>query len=220
MLRALAEHGIRPDLVLGTSIGALNGAFIAADPGAGGSRPAGRGLGGRRARRRVPRQPRAPGGAGREVPAPTCSRTPRCATSSSVPPGDRFEDLDVRVPVRAPRASRTRAGAGSPPGELADPVIASCSVPGLFPAGARSATGTTSTAASCTRSRSAGPSRSAPPGSSCSRSAGSSSRSRRRRSPGRSARSPFEIARRHRFVHEMESVPDDVEMHVLPSGAT
>jgi NTE family protein len=30
----------------------------------------------------------------------------------------------------------------------------------------------------------------------------------------------FEIARRHRFVHEMESVPDDVEMHVLPSGAT
>ena len=33
MVRALAEHGIRPDLVLGTSIGALNGAFIAADPG-------------------------------------------------------------------------------------------------------------------------------------------------------------------------------------------
>ena len=30
----------------------------------------------------------------------------------------------------------------------------------------------------------------------------------------------FEIARRHRFVHEMESVPADVEMHVLPSGAT
>ena len=30
----------------------------------------------------------------------------------------------------------------------------------------------------------------------------------------------FEIGRRHRFVHEMESVPDDVEMHVLPSGAT
>jgi NTE family protein len=30
----------------------------------------------------------------------------------------------------------------------------------------------------------------------------------------------FEIGRRHRFVHEMETVPDDVEMHVLPSGAT
>src|SRR6202041_1987893 len=32
MLRALAQAGIRPDLVVGTSIGALNGAFVAADP--------------------------------------------------------------------------------------------------------------------------------------------------------------------------------------------
>ncbi len=29
MLRALDEHGIRPDLIVGTSVGALNGAFIA-----------------------------------------------------------------------------------------------------------------------------------------------------------------------------------------------
>ena len=32
MMRALAEAGITPDLVVGTSIGALNGAFIASDP--------------------------------------------------------------------------------------------------------------------------------------------------------------------------------------------
>lgn len=32
MLAALADAGIRPDLVLGTSIGAINGAFVAADP--------------------------------------------------------------------------------------------------------------------------------------------------------------------------------------------
>ena len=32
MLRALLEHGICPDLVVGTSIGALNGAVIAAEP--------------------------------------------------------------------------------------------------------------------------------------------------------------------------------------------
>ena len=32
MLRALLEAGITPDLVLGTSVGALNGAFLAADP--------------------------------------------------------------------------------------------------------------------------------------------------------------------------------------------
>jgi NTE family protein len=32
MLRALAEAGIHPDLILGTSVGAVNGVFVAADP--------------------------------------------------------------------------------------------------------------------------------------------------------------------------------------------
>jgi len=32
MLRALFERGIRPDLVLGTSIGAFNGALVASQP--------------------------------------------------------------------------------------------------------------------------------------------------------------------------------------------
>jgi NTE family protein len=32
MLRALSSAGIRPDLIVGTSIGAVNGAFVAADP--------------------------------------------------------------------------------------------------------------------------------------------------------------------------------------------
>lgn len=36
MLRALAEHDIRPDLILGCSVGALNGAAFAADPTAAG----------------------------------------------------------------------------------------------------------------------------------------------------------------------------------------
>lgn len=34
MLRALAERGITPDLVVGSSVGALNGVFISADPSA------------------------------------------------------------------------------------------------------------------------------------------------------------------------------------------
>lgn len=33
MLRALLEDGIRPDIVLGTSVGAVNGVFVAANPG-------------------------------------------------------------------------------------------------------------------------------------------------------------------------------------------
>lgn len=32
MLRALADAGVRPDLIVGTSVGALNGALLAADP--------------------------------------------------------------------------------------------------------------------------------------------------------------------------------------------
>src|SRR5690349_24565476 len=32
MLRALAEAGITPDVIVGTSVGAINGAFVAADP--------------------------------------------------------------------------------------------------------------------------------------------------------------------------------------------
>lgn len=32
MLKGLLEHGVRPDLIVGTSIGALNGAFVAANP--------------------------------------------------------------------------------------------------------------------------------------------------------------------------------------------
>ena len=32
MLRALLRHGVRPDLIVGTSIGAVNGVLVAADP--------------------------------------------------------------------------------------------------------------------------------------------------------------------------------------------
>lgn len=32
MLHALLERGIRPDLVIGTSVGAVNGALLASDP--------------------------------------------------------------------------------------------------------------------------------------------------------------------------------------------
>ncbi|SFE84118.1 NTE family protein [Blastococcus tunisiensis] len=33
MLQALFDRGVRPDLIVGTSVGAINGAFVAADPG-------------------------------------------------------------------------------------------------------------------------------------------------------------------------------------------
>src|SRR5207247_863425 len=41
MLRALAEAGVRPDLVVGTSTGALNAVLVAADPAGAADRPSG-----------------------------------------------------------------------------------------------------------------------------------------------------------------------------------
>lgn len=38
MLQALSEHGVTADLIVGTSVGALNGAFLASDPVGGGNR--------------------------------------------------------------------------------------------------------------------------------------------------------------------------------------
>jgi NTE family protein len=38
MLRALSEAGVRPDVIVGTSVGAINGAFMAADPAGGAAR--------------------------------------------------------------------------------------------------------------------------------------------------------------------------------------
>ena len=38
--------------------------------------------------------------------------------------------------------------------------------------------------------------------------------------PWEVARVSFEIARRHRFARELEEVPDDVEVHVLPARGT
>src|SRR3954471_11477315 len=32
MLQALFDHDVRPDLIVGTSVGAINGALVAADP--------------------------------------------------------------------------------------------------------------------------------------------------------------------------------------------
>jgi NTE family protein len=36
MLRELVRYGLRPDLVVGSSVGAINGAYFAADPSAAG----------------------------------------------------------------------------------------------------------------------------------------------------------------------------------------
>jgi NTE family protein len=218
MVRALAERGVRPDLVLGTSIGALNGAFIAADPGPEGAE-----------RLAAVWEAVVREGVFLDSPVRQAARVARYRTHllSNTPlrhlverylPVSRFEDLEVAFQCVAACIEDSSARWFSE-GDLADPVVASCSVPGLFPpvrigvhhyldgglvhsipVGRALALGATRIFV-LQVGRVEQPLR--PP-----------------TRPWEVATVAFEIARRHRFVHEMESVPDDVEMHVLPSGAT
>lgn len=217
MLRALADAGVRPRLVVGTSIGALNGAFTAADPTPEGAQ--------RLAEvwETVVRE-----GVFLDNPVRQAARVARYRTHllSNAPlrhvverhlPAARFEEL--AVPFQCVAACIEDAGGRwFSEGDLADPVVASCSVPGLFPPvriGERhyldgglvhSIPVGRAIALGATRvyvlqvGRVEQPLR--PP-----------------TRPWEVATVAFEIARRHRYVHEMESVPAGVELHVLPSGA-
>ncbi|PRY55634.1 NTE family protein [Knoellia remsis] len=217
MLRALAEQGIRPDVVLGTSIGALNGAFVAANPSVEGITA-------------LADLWRAMGSSGifLENPMRSAARIARFRTHilSSKPlrkvidehlPVDTFEELDVDFQCVA-ACIETADAQWFSSGELVDPVIASCTVPGLFPPvvidGRHYLDGGLVHSIPVGRAVQLGADRIfvlqvgrveqplTPP-----------------RRPWEVGIVAFEIGRRHRFVHEMAEIPDDVEVHVLPSGA-
>ncbi|WP_035905588.1 patatin-like phospholipase family protein [Knoellia subterranea] len=217
MLRALAEQGIRPDLVVGTSIGALNGAFVAADPSVEGIRALG-----------TVWEDVGASGIFLENPMRSAARIARFRTHllSSQPlraiidehlPVDTFEELEV--PFQCVAACIETAGSGwFSEGSLVDPVVASCTVPGLFPPveidGRHYLDGGLVHSIPVGRAVDLGADRIfvlqvgrveqplTPP-----------------RRPWEVGVVAFEIARRHRYVHEMESIPEGVEVHVLPSGA-
>ena len=136
MLRALFEHDVRPDLVLGTSVGRPQRPGRRRRPDARrrstgcwscGARSATRGDG-------VRRRPAAPGRRVRSAPAPTCTPPSRCAR--------RLErGVRRRSPSRswpwsssaAPPASSGPPSTGSPQGPVVPAVMASAAVPGLLP---------------------------------------------------------------------------------------
>ena len=135
MLRALFERDITPDLVLGTSVGALNGAMVARDPDA--SVIA-------QAHRAVAAAPRSEGA---DVYGDSPLRTVRRAVSTgthlwSATPlkqalvdefGDlTFEELPVRFQVCAASIERA-AEHWFDSGPVVDAVVASAAVPGLLP---------------------------------------------------------------------------------------
>ncbi len=219
MLRALFERDIAPDLVLGTSVGALNGAMVARDPTlavidrltelwqAAAREPATCTATARCAR-----------SAGRCRPAPTSTRpkpltAARCATSSATSPS-----RSCRSGSRCARpASSGPPSTGSTPGRSSTRSSRAPPYPGCCRR-RRSATSTSSTAAS---------SNSIPLGRAVQLGADPGLRAPGRpdrpaaqppRRPWEVARVSFEIARRHRFAREMGELPDDVEAHVLPGA--
>ncbi len=216
MLRAIAEHQIRPDLILGCSIGALNGAFFAADP--------------------------TPGGALRLERAWTGSQTQHVFTESLFGrlatlvrhgthlhtnealrsllerefAGARIEDLPVRFECVA--ASIEQAAAHwFDRGSVVDAVLASCAVPGLLPAveigGEHFMDG--------------GLVYSVPVGPAVARGAtrlfvlqvGRLERPLTQpQRPWEVGLVAFEIARRYRFNEDIAGLPASTEIHILPGG--
>lgn len=217
MLKALAEKGIRPDIVVGTSIGAINGAFLAADPSLAGVerlaevwREVGRaGVFVNRPVRQVAR-------AARQL-THLLSHTPLRRIIDDYLPVDDFEELEIPFQCVA-ACIETAHSEWFTEGPIARAVLASCSVPGLFPPldidGRHFFDGGLVHSIPVGRAlrldartiyvlqvgRVEQPL--APP-----------------TKPWEVATVAFEIARRHRFVEEMASVPDEVELHLLPSGA-
>jgi len=218
MLRALLEREIVPDLIVGSSVGALNGAFLAADPSASSvdrmvdlwTGLSDRGIFGESVFGQI-------------------STLARHGTHLHTNDGLRrvleeglgtieFADLAVRFQCVAACIERAAATWFSS-GQLNDAVLASCAVPGLLPAveigGEHFLDG--------------GLVRSVPIGRAAELGArrifvlhvGRLEQPLRPPSrPWQVALVSFEIARRHQFEEELANLPESVEVHVLPSGST
>jgi NTE family protein len=215
MLRALLESGFRPDMVIGTSVGALNGAAIAANPTTTGveiladlwSSLGQTGMFTETVLARASTLARYR--THLYSPAPL-----RTQLASHLPAT--FEDL--RIPFQCVAASIERAVAHwFSAGDLIDAVMASCAVPGLLPP----------VVINGEHFLDGGLVHSIPVG----RALALGAREiyvlhvGRIEQPLAAPRSlwdvcliSFEVARRHRFVEEMAGLPPDVRVHVLPSG--
>ena len=217
MLRALFEAGHVPDLVVGTSVGALNGAVVAADPTvgcverltrmweslSGTSVFGGSGLARLRlmARSRTHLHPIDP---------------LRTMLESEL--GDvRIEDLAVEFQCCAASIERA-AETWFASGPLGQAVTASCAVPGLFPA----------VRIGDEHYLDGGIVNSIPVGRAVQLGADVvfvlqvgriESPLTAPTQPWQVAMVAFEIARRHRFARDMAELPDGVVVHVLPTGA-
>jgi NTE family protein len=215
MLAALDDAGIRPDLVLGTSIGAINGVFMAADPHGAAKRLE---LVWRSDVARTAFRGSLIGRLGTLARSGTHlhSNLPLRRLISEHLHQRRFDQLPV--PFQCVAASVERASAHwFHSGPIVPAVLASAAVPGLLPPvridGEHYFDGGLVHSIPVGRAVQLGARRifvlhvgrieqplTVP------------------RRPWEVGLVAFEIARRHRFVEEMASLPDDVTVHVLPAG--
>ncbi len=216
MLRALAEAGISPDLVVGTSVGAINGVLVAADPAGAADRLHGmwhgealRGAFSESVWGRVARLARS--GTHLHTIEPL-----RAMLAAALPCGD-FGGL--ALPFQCVAASIERASAHwFSEGPLVPAVLASCAVPGLLPpvevGGEHFFDGGLVDSIPVGRAIALGASTvyvlqvgrierplTVP------------------RRPWEVGLAAFEIARRHRFHEEMSAIPAGVRVHVLPTSS-
>ena len=218
MLRALAERNVVPDLVLGTSVGAINGAMFAADPTLEGVKALSElWLGSSLSELTTGAVVRRIGTLARSGTHLESLEVARRRLASALPV-QRVEEL--RVPFQCVAASIERAAEHwFTTGVLVDVVLASCAVPGILPpvqigdehyidggivnsipVGRAVALGAT-TIYVLQVGRLEKPL--SPP-----------------RWPWEVGLVAFEVARRHRFAHDLRSLPDGVELHVLPTGGS
>jgi NTE family protein len=215
MLRALSEAGIRPDLVVGTSIGAINGAFVAADPPGAASRLSRMWQG---EELRLAFSEKLWGRAVRLVRSGTHLHSFEALGRllAEALPGPDFADL--KLPFQCVAAGIESASARwFSSGPVVPAVMASCAVPGLLPPveidGAHYFDGGLVDSIPVGRAVALGATtvyvlqvgRIESPLSAPSR-------------PWEVGLVAFEIARRHRFHEEMSSLPADVRVHILPTG--
>lgn len=126
--RALYEAGHRPDMILGTSIGALNGAFLAGGADFARLERLWRGFRLRKAVRpnwRWPLHPRTHPG--------FLDLSPMRAVLRRELPVTRFEDLKVPLTVVTTDLATGKACYWEREGDIIEPIIASMSLPGVFP---------------------------------------------------------------------------------------
>ncbi|MDQ4048040.1 MAG: patatin-like phospholipase family protein [Actinomycetota bacterium] len=216
MLRALLERGIVPDLVVGTSIGAINGAAVAAEPTPDAVARLAEMWG------QIERSDAFDSSVFGRLATLARSRTHlhdsdglRGLLERSLP-GGRIEDLPVPFECVA-ACIETASEHWFSSGPLVDAVMASSAVPGILPPyevdGRHFLDG--------------GVVNSIPVGRAVTLGARTIyvlhvGRIERPLEPPRwpweVALVAFEIARRHRFIDDLAELPDDVDVHVLPTG--